>query len=186
MDGFSATHVRVLLTRLHHARPAVFGSDQHKFALNEPLPESAVSMFERDLSIQLPNEYRSFITGVGDGGAGPFYGVFPLGMVDDNFDLRQWHVNDGLVEDPSIPFDLVSEWNDTSTMPSDDLAHEDQAEYDRRMEIFENAYFRSDHLKGAVPICHQGCALRIWLVVTEEGRGTCGITVEVNMEAFVH
>jgi hypothetical protein len=115
MDGFSATYVRELLTRLHHVRPAVFGSDHHKFALNEPLPESAVSMFERDLSIQLPNEYRSFITGVGDGGAGPFYGVFPLGMVDDNFGLRQWHVNDGLVDDPSGPFDLVSEWNDTST-----------------------------------------------------------------------
>lgn len=55
--------------------------------------------------------------------------------------------------------------------PSNDLAHEDQAEYDRRMENFENAYFRSDHLKGALPICHQGCALRIWLVVTGEGAG---------------
>jgi SMI1/KNR4 family protein SUKH-1 len=171
MDEFSATHVLELLTRLQHIRPAVFGSDQHQWALNEPLSENAIAEFERCLSIRLPNEYRSFIARVGNGGAGPYYGVFPLGMVDDNFGLRRWHVNDGLVNDPSKPFALTHEWNDTSAMPSDDLADQDQAEYDRRMENFANAYLRSDRLRGAIPICHQGCALRIWLVVTGEAAG---------------
>jgi hypothetical protein len=97
--------------------------------------------------------------------------VFPLGMVDDNFGLRQWHSNDGLVDDPSKPFHLVGDWNDRSTMPSDALADADQAEYDRRMDDFEKLYFRSDRMSGAIPICHQGCALRIGLVVTGEGAG---------------
>jgi len=44
-----------------------------------------VAIFELDLSIELPNEYRSFITKAGNGGAGPAYGVFPLGMADNKF-----------------------------------------------------------------------------------------------------
>lgn len=160
-----------LLTRLQHLRPTVFGSDHHKFQLNERVAECEVASFERDLSIQFPPDYRDFIIGMGNGGAGPFYGVFPLGTVDENFGLRQWHVNDGLVGDPSRPFDLSHEWNDTSLLPSAGLAVENQAEYDRQMEDFERIYFRPDLLNGAIPICHQGCALRTWLVVTGETRG---------------
>lgn len=95
MDGFSAIYVLELLTRLQHIRPAVFGSDQHQWALNEPLSEKAIADFERGLSIRLPNEYRSFITGVGNGGAGPFYGVFPLGMVDDEWSMTISASGDG-------------------------------------------------------------------------------------------
>jgi SMI1 / KNR4 family (SUKH-1) len=167
MDEFSATRVLKLLSRLQDLRPTVFGSDHHKFQLNEPVAEHKVTNFERDLSIHLPPDYRDFLIRMGNGGAGPFYGVFPLGTVDENFGLRQWHVNDGLVGDPSRPFDLSHEWNDTSLLPSD----ENQAEYDRQMDDFEKVYFRPDLLNGAIPICHQGCALRIWLVVTGETTG---------------
>ena len=39
------------------------------------------------------------------------------------------------------------------------------------MDDFEKLYFRSYRMSGAIPICHQGCALRIGLVVTGEGAG---------------
>jgi hypothetical protein len=135
------------------------------------MAERTVADFERDLSIHLPRDYRDFITRLANGGAGPFYGVFPLGTVDENFGLRKWHVNDGLIGDPSRPFDLTHEWNDISLLPSADLADENQGEYDRQMEDLESVYFRPDLLNGAIPICHQGCALRIWLVVTGETTG---------------
>jgi hypothetical protein len=131
MDEFSATRVLELLTRLQHLRPTVFGSNHHKFQLNERVAERKVASLERDLSIRLPPDYRDFIIRMGNGGAGPFYGVFPLGTVDENFGLRHWHVNDGLVGDPSRPAGLSHQWNDTSLLPSADLADVNQAEYDR-------------------------------------------------------
>jgi hypothetical protein len=56
-------------------------------------------------------------------------------------------------------------------MPEPELADVDKAEFERRTEDFEQAYWRPDLLNGAIPICHQGCALRIWLVVTGEAAG---------------
>lgn len=63
----------------------------------------------------LPGDFRTFLAAIGNGGAGPFYGVFPLGKVDDNFDLRDWtEVDVGILSEP-FPFD--EEWNDLSAKP---------------------------------------------------------------------
>jgi hypothetical protein len=48
-------------------------------------------------------------------------------------------------------------------MPNDDLLRRDRSEYDKQLELFEKNYWTS--VNGAFPICHQGCALRILLVV---------------------
>ena len=39
-------------------------------------------------------------------------------------------------------------------------------EYDRRMVAFEKTYCGTALINGAIPICHEGCALRVYLVVT--------------------
>jgi len=44
-------------------------------------------------------------------------------------------------------------------------------EFDSRVEQFEARYWDSSILNGAIPICHVGCAIRIWLVVTGNKRG---------------
>jgi hypothetical protein len=136
------------------------------------IAEARVEAFERSHSICLPSEYRDFLIQIGNGGAGPFNGIFSLGTVDDNFAVRDWEVNDELVGDPAKPFRFDKSWNDISNMPPDDLLVQNQQEYWRRMEDFERTYWSSELMNGAVPICHQGCALRIWLVVTgpESGR----------------
>src|SRR5262245_16016748 len=43
-----------------------------------PLTEQQVSAFETRHGIELPAEYREFITRVGDGGLGPAYGMCRL------------------------------------------------------------------------------------------------------------
>jgi hypothetical protein len=60
------------------ARRVVFGSSQHKYAFAAPLSEQSVLEYEAWHGVSLPLEYRAFITGIGNGGAGPFYGVLPL------------------------------------------------------------------------------------------------------------
>jgi len=41
--------------------------------------------------------------------------------MDDGFDLKQWHENDGFVGVLSQPFLLTSDWNDLTGRPADDV-----------------------------------------------------------------
>jgi len=76
-----ATHqIKALLEELERADPErrVFGAEAHHYRLNAPCPEATVAEFERTNGITLPADYRCFVTQVGDGGAGPYYGQYPL------------------------------------------------------------------------------------------------------------
>jgi len=139
--------------------------------LNGPLTEPDVASFEQKHGISLPSDYREFITRVGNGGAGPFYGVFPLGSMDDNLDMREWHENDGFVGTLSRPFAFQDEWNDVSGMPDYILLKQDEDAYEKQIEKFSSTYWSSELMHGAIPICHEGCALRIWLIVSGEQAG---------------
>lgn len=50
----------------------------HGYALDAALPESVVRDFEEEHAIRLPAAYRGFLVAVGDGPAGPGYGLMPL------------------------------------------------------------------------------------------------------------
>src|SRR5439155_11814218 len=56
-----------------------FGAQAHKFALAEPLSESEVARFEAEYGVRLPEAYRTFLLEAGASGAGPYYGLLPLG-----------------------------------------------------------------------------------------------------------
>lgn len=62
----------------------VFGAERrlsgwgHGYRFNNPLKADHVSEFEIRHGIQLPEDYREFILTVGDGGAGPNYGIKTL------------------------------------------------------------------------------------------------------------
>ncbi|MBE1532752.1 HEAT repeat domain-containing protein [Actinomadura algeriensis] len=55
-----------------------FGEETHRFALGPPLPEDDVARFEARIGAELPRPYRDFLTTIGHGGAGPYYGLEPL------------------------------------------------------------------------------------------------------------
>jgi hypothetical protein len=140
----------------------IFGAQVHRFQLNPPLSEAVVLDFEKQHAIRLPAEYRSFLTLAGNGGAGPAYGLFKLGEMDDNFTYMAWHENDGFVGCLSRPFPYTQPWNDLEGMPEE--AGLSEAEYETQMDQFEQQYYAA--VDGAIPICHLGCALRQWLVVS--------------------
>jgi len=161
-----ASRVHNALAKLSAANFHVFGSENHAFRLNPPLHEAQVIAFEQLHSVLLPPDYRHFLTDIGNGGAGPFYGVFPLGMMDAAFGLQPWR--DGAIGDLTKPFPHRAKWNDLTGKPSDlpvngDLDGHD--EVDAMIEQFEARYWNPSLINGAIPICHTGCALRIWLVL---------------------
>jgi hypothetical protein len=57
---------------------SVFGSNAHGYRLRPPLSGRALSECEERLGVQLPAEYRLFVSRIGHGGAGPYYGLFSL------------------------------------------------------------------------------------------------------------
>jgi len=154
---------------LQSSESDVFGAEAPGFGLNPELNEAVVATFERTHGVHLPGDYRAFLTSVGNGGAGPFYGLFPLGKVDDNFALRDWREGDVGVLSEAFPFG--QEWNDPSSKPDDDQVDRNEAEYWKQMKAFGSTYWSAALVNGAFPICHQGCALRILLVVTGDQAG---------------
>jgi hypothetical protein len=120
--GLDTSRITAALAFLQGLQPRVFGADDHGFRLNPPLPEADVIAFENVHNVSLPHDSRQFLTDVGNGGAGPFYGVFPLGKMDENFGLGTWQEDDGFVGVLSEPFPLREDWNDNSSQPSAELA----------------------------------------------------------------
>jgi SMI1 / KNR4 family (SUKH-1) len=160
------SEIRETLRKLRASsdKTRVFGAKVHGFEVNEPLTETEVEMFERKYRITLPEDYRGFLIHVGNGGAGPAYGIFRLGEMDNHRDFARWEENDGFVGVLSEPFPHTEAWNDLTGAPDYDL--EDEAEIDRQAEAFEKKYFDAKYVNGAMPICHIGCALSRLLVLT--------------------
>lgn len=74
---------------------AVSAAFHHHYQLNPPISEERVVGFEDKHQITLPEEYRMFLLIVGNGGAGPDYGLYPLerwapwGKLIENFPHTQ-------------------------------------------------------------------------------------------------
>ncbi|MFJ1862999.1 SMI1/KNR4 family protein [Streptomyces sp. NPDC088097] len=80
MDTWDERAVRTRLRAKLAADPghARSGAGTHRYALAGPRPEAEVRGFEARHGIRLPAAYRSFVTAVGDGPAGPAHGLLPL------------------------------------------------------------------------------------------------------------
>lgn len=167
MDNFEA--INHDLQRLRESKKAfkMFGAASHGYRVNSPLSEDAVVAFEAKHGVQLPEDYRQFLMRVGNGGAGPDYGLFKLGEMDDGFGFGPW---DGFIGDLSKPFPHTQAWNDLTGEP-EDISDEDEEEYERQLEAFDEIYWNPHLMDGAIPICHLGCALRLWLVANGLEKG---------------
>ncbi len=171
--SFAAT-VLAQLEQLRSADPntQVFGAQSHGYALNPPLPEAEVQRFEHKHSIELPADFREFLTNVGNGGAGPFYGVCVLGLFDAaGSGDEPWQPNDGIVGVLAEPFPHSDTWNlpdELFDAPGD--LKSDEAE-EKWQQAHDEKAWAPELMNGAFPICHQGCAFRTYLVVSGPERG---------------
>lgn len=164
----------------------IFGARSHEYRVNPPLTEEAVRQFETTHRIVLPADYRGFLIHVGNGGAGPSYGHFKLGEMDGVWGDQTWQEDDGFMGVLSKPFPHTERWNDLTGQPE---YNEEQAvekgyeeNYEELLNQFDERYWGGERVHGAMPICHRGCALRNWLVITgpEAGHIWCDDRADSN------
>ena len=60
----------------------IFGSSKHGYKLNPTVTQEEDRRFEAHWHLTLPDEYVFFLTKVGNGGAGPYYGLYSLENLD--------------------------------------------------------------------------------------------------------
>ncbi|KAB8145828.1 SMI1/KNR4 family protein [Chloroflexia bacterium SDU3-3] len=131
----------------------VFGSQRHRYLLNPVLPEADALAFEQQHGIRLPEGYRRFLTEIGDGGAGPYYG---LERLQDSLFLDLDRKIEQAYGDPSKPFLLTSRWNMDYDGDDDDA---------QAYAAFEEEYYQPARVDGLLRICNFGCGVALNLVV---------------------
>jgi hypothetical protein len=153
---WDADDVRRRLAAARTADPELrrHGAEEHRYALRPPLDEAAVAAFEERHGVVLPAEYRGFLREVGDGGAGPYYGIYPLdGTGMHSFD-REERERPGHL---AAPFPHTAAWAPRWWGPDP--------------EIDEDAYYADEQTAGTLVVCHFGCGALFRLVVTGAERG---------------
>jgi hypothetical protein len=150
-------HVKLNELRRRDPQFRVFGAWRHRYVLNPCLSEQQVREVEARLGIALPDDYRRFLLFMGNGGAGPAYGLFSL---EDSLAHSLEEVR--LLREP---FPHAKAWN--LTQEELGLDRDRVPDY----VAFDEAYFNDAYAKGALQICHEGCAYYFLLVVTGNERG---------------
>lgn len=136
------------LARVRDRGLECFGSESHGFRLNEPTKESTLADFESRHGIELPADFRAFLKYAGNGGAGPYYGIYPLEKWND---FLEWVVDDpspGLV---ALPCPLYPGL--------------------RREDDWEDKIEAESPYQGTISIGSQGCTYAMQLVVSGQYAG---------------
>ena len=161
MDFIQEVESKINLLREKDPELTIFGAWEHKYQFNNKLTESEVRHFEEKFKIKLPDDYKAFITRIGNGGAGPYYGIIQLDIIEGPKDFK-------LVNKPSInlakafPFtesweaDWINTFDWDNERPDDELIEE---------------YFDPSLISGTIPLCHYGHGNTYLLVINGKEHG---------------
>lgn len=146
----------------------IFGAASHEYEFNEPIPIEKLNQFEEKYGIELPKDYKSFLSEIGNGGAGPFYGIYPLqrdlgrANPENKFEFLKFN----------FPHKKAWNWSDKIFDKFDEF-HE--TEEDEIIDFFDDVYweqyFKDELTYGSIYITEYGCALRFLLVITGAEKG---------------
>ncbi len=137
------------LTMVRHKGLSCFGSDGHKFRLNAPVDEPTLLHFESEHGVTLPADFRCFLRIAGNGGAGPYYGLYKLEQWAEFID---WTTGDRPDNILALPCPLHPKMSRDS---------EWEAQFGDCISPYQ----------GIISLGTQGCAYTMGLIVTGEYAG---------------
>jgi hypothetical protein len=163
------TRIKAKLARLKRKDKdrVVFGAAKHNYRPGPVKTNAELKGFEAKYSITLPAGYLEFLRTIGDGGAGPYYG---LEQLEDGIYADLDYKRKDELTDPSKPFLLTGPWN----MELHDLGEE---EYSRKR---DEEYFDEKWTNGLLRICNFGCGVSINLVVNGADYGKIWVDDRCN------
>ncbi len=147
-----------------------FGAEKHKYKLNKIKSERELTNFEKEHKITLPTGYREFIKQIGNGGAGPYFGLEPIenGIYADLDYKNADHLND-----LSKPFPHTQHWN----LDFGEVTSENEDEYFRKK---DKEYFQNKWTNGILRVSNFGCGVSLNLVVNGKEYGNMWVDDRCN------
>ncbi len=147
----------------------VFGSESHQYQFKPCLSNKDIQAFESRYNITLPSEYRNFLLEVGNGGAGPGYGLSGLSGIksEDVISEKLYQENYEIL---SKPFPLTEAWNDLDLIVTNNTGSVTN----------NDAYFDDKFIQGTLTITNYGCGIYAMLVITGEQSGKIWIDDRTN------
>ncbi|MBV6713946.1 SMI1/KNR4 family protein [Paenibacillus chitinolyticus] len=134
---------------------SVFGASSHKYRVYEKLTAKELADWQAKNQVTLPEPYTQFLTRVGNGGAGPYYGIYSIEKATSYTDsalTTKCVIHPGMTKE---------EWNHLTEPLINDEDISD-LEYDAA---------RDRVLGGMLCIGTQGCEYDMYLVIEGKHRG---------------
>lgn len=171
----SAPSILASLQQLAQRDPhfQAFGAAEHQYQLNPCLSAGDIETIEAEFGITLPADYAWFLTQVGNGGAGPFYGLYSL---QDSLEV---HTDFASPASLTTPFPLTS-----ATLPDEHQlalleeqieaaqAAEDEDLETELYEQYQALLFPSEWANGYLHLCDYGCGISFFLVISGAATGS--------------
>ncbi|RCG29082.1 SMI1/KNR4 family protein [Sphaerisporangium album] len=101
-------HRRLAEIRRQDPERKFFGAQRHHHRLGPRLSTRQVTAFETKVGVELPESFRTFLTEVGNGGAGPSYGLYDI---EEAFRLDAMETHAGPPHLYASPFPHTASWN---------------------------------------------------------------------------
>ncbi len=162
-----AEEVKSLAAKARERDPGFhrFGALSHKYQFNPTIGIELIHEFETERGLTLPDAYVLYLTEIGNGGAGPNYGLFPLEKVKGFYN-----------PDVEIFFDRTD-------IP--DVWEEVCRVYDEAFENDGDEYLKIEErvLNGSVIIGTPGCTMYTVLMCAGKNYGKIGV-VDLDMVEY--
>ena len=142
-----------------HKEFASFGVKEQEVSYNPCLSEEDIKEFEHKHCITLPDDYRTFISEIGNGGFGPGYGLLPLDKAIVDFKLRDKpniSLNEKFPYQDSWNEEWITSFNWDEGYPETEIV---------------DAYISTSHIAGSLQISHFGHGCTFLLVVNGNEKG---------------
>ncbi len=178
-----------------------FGAYMHQYRLGRTLSEDELIEYESFFGVQLPDDYRAFLMHIGNGGAGPGYGLERFGTPDRLPPVKPapmtvsiTYTNDGV----KLPIDQFSQSFNTMYFSGIETAANDPALLQKPFPYAKTTRFEYPEDEAAIEawekevwgglaqgvflIANYGCGMMAYLIVTGEKRGTVWVVDECDGE----